>query len=301
MTLTATPSAPFPYTIQEGDSLFSIADKNGLGNNGILFLLLLNPSIDQCDPTVRVGETILVPNPGALMPTSTPVPAELSRGTKVTYLVQSGDTIAGVAGKFNSSTEEILKANDISDPNLISVGQCLSIPVNLITATATLPPTSTPVTPTVQGQPTATPASGGTSEACAFQENAAYVSDLQTLINNARTSNGLSKLNVNEQLASAAKAHAADMLCHAFLGHTGSNGSTPQSRVAAQGFTASLVIEDFYASQGGTPQSAFDWWMNDTAHKADLLNRDTTVFGVAYVSSGNSMLGGYFVVVSAKP
>jgi len=71
--------------------------------------------------------------------------------------------------------------------------------------------------------------------------------------------------------------------------------------VEGQGFTASLVVEDLYASPSATPQSAFDWWMQNSAYKADLLNPGTTVFGVAYVASESSMLGGYFVVVSAKP
>jgi hypothetical protein len=41
--------------------------------------------------------------------------------------------------------------------------------------------------------------------------------------------------------------------------------------------------------------------MTDPVSKADLLNEDTTVFGIAYVSSDTSLFGGYFVVVSASP
>jgi len=70
------------------------------------------------------------------------------------------------------------------------------------------------------------------------------------------------------------------------------------------GFTASLVLENLYAlhpAYGGNPQSAMDWWLSDPDSKADLLNANTTAFGVAYVTSDESLLGGYFVVVSAKP
>ncbi len=70
------------------------------------------------------------------------------------------------------------------------------------------------------------------------------------------------------------------------------------------GFTASLVLENLYAlhpAYGGNPQSAFDWWMNDADSKADLLNANTTVVGIAYVTSDESLLGGYFVVLSARP
>lgn len=154
-TSTSTPSAPFTYTVQEGDSLFAIAERNGLGEDGVLFLLILNPQIDPCrGRNLLVGDVILIPNPGLPMPTATPIPPDLTRGTKVTYFVQSGDTLASIAGKFNSREDDIVKENGIEDPNLIGVGQCLTIPVNLVTPTATRPPTSTPVAPVT---PTLTP------------------------------------------------------------------------------------------------------------------------------------------------
>jgi uncharacterized protein YkwD len=222
--------------------------------------------------------------------------------------VLPGDTLAGIAASFNSLEQNIIDENAIENANALQVGQVLQIPVNLVTATATLPPTSTPITPTpVGGQPTATTGTTGAANAtsapsaCAFEENAAFVTQLQTLINNARTSNGASALSANAQLAAAAKAHATDLLCNNSLSHDGSDDSTPESRVSQQGFTASLVVEDIYASQGATPQDALDWWMNSPDHRADILNANTTVFGIAYVSSDESMLGSYFVVVSAKP
>jgi uncharacterized protein YkwD len=297
-TLTPTPSAPFSYVIQEGDTLPALAERFGLGNDGVLLILDLNPEIMENNGIYFVGQTITIPPPGTARATATPIPANLSRGTRVQYIVLPGDTLAGIAARFNSLTEEIIRVNNITDANALRVGDRLQIPVNLITPTATLPPTSTPVIPTVAGQPTQAPA------ACQITENATFVSELQTLINNTRTSNGLSALRVNERLAAAAKAHATDMLCNNYLSHIGLDGSAPQSRVAAQGYVASLVIEDIYAlhpAYGITPQSAFNWWMNDPAHRADLLNPNTTEFGIAYVASESSLLGAYFVVVSARP
>ena len=43
LTATATPSAPFTYTIQEGEYLQSLVEKFGLGNDGVGLILLLNP------------------------------------------------------------------------------------------------------------------------------------------------------------------------------------------------------------------------------------------------------------------
>jgi uncharacterized protein YkwD len=306
-TITSTPSEPFDYTIQEGDSLDAIAQRFNLGEDGILLILDENPNIIiQNNGVIFVGETIRIPPPGRTRSTSTPIP-NLPRGTLIEYRVLPGDTLAGIAVRFNSLEQNIIDENEIENANALQVGDILQIPVNLVTATATLPSTSTPVTPTVAGQLTATKAVGGSggtpAAACDFQENASFVTQLQTLINDERTSNNLSALSVNADLAAAAKAHATDLLCSNELRHEGSDGSTPESRVEAQGFTASLVVEDLYAApvNVGDPQSAIDWWMSDSASRADILNAGTTVFGVAYVSSEESMLGGYFVVLSAKP
>ena len=320
-TVSPTPSGPVDYIIQEGDSLDAIAQRFNLGPDGILLILDANPLIvAQQGGVIFVGQTISIPPPGTVLATRTSIPASLGRGTLVEYRVLPGDTLAGIAASFNSIEQNIIDENAIENANALQVGQVLQIPVNLITATPTLPPTSTPVTPTLAGgqptstpltptlaagQPTSTPgaanATSAPAAACEFEENAGFVTQLQTLINNERTSNNLTALTANAQLAAAAKAHATDMLCNNFLSHTGSDGSTPQARIEAQGFPASLVVEDIYASQAATPQAALDWWLSDPEHRADILNADTTVFGVAFVSSEESMLGGYFVVVSARP
>jgi len=306
VTLTATPSGPVPYTIVEGDTLFSIAEKFNLGDDGILLIYFQNPQLlTQFGGDIQVGQTIEIPPPGTILPTTTPIPSNLTRGTKIEYRVLAGDTLAGIAARFNSLEQNIIDENKLENPNSLQIGQVLQIPVNLVTATATLSPSSTPVTPTVAGASQSTPTitTGVEPVACTFEENAAFVTELQDLINKARTTNGLPALNLNTQLTAAAKAHAIDMLCNNYLSHNGLDGSTPQTRVKAQGFTVSLVVENLYAlspAYGGNPQFALNWWMNNPAYRADILNPNTTLFGVAYVSSEKSLFGGYFVVISAK-
>lgn len=171
-TITPTPTfaTPFNYTVQDGDYLFLLVEKFTLGDDGVAKLLSLNPygGIDETtqlpigiDPTtlnIVPGMLILIPNPGYQLPTATAIPADLPRGTKIDYTVQSGDSLAAIAAKFNSTEEEIAKENNISDPSKISIGQALVIPVNLVTATPTRPPTSTPITPGPGTQlPTTTP------------------------------------------------------------------------------------------------------------------------------------------------
>jgi len=306
ITITPTPTGELSYTIQEGDLLPAIAEKFNLGPDGVSLILDLNPGIVQNGGNYRVGDTLRIPPAGTIRATPTPLPA--GRQT-ITYVVISGDTLGGIVARFNSLQEEIVKLNpDISaNPNALNVGTVLKIPINLVTATATLPATSTPVTPTIEGQPTQAPAAtagSSSSGACAPTENAGYITDLQKLINDARTSNNLPALNLNQNLATAAKGHAIDMVCNNYLGHNGLDGSTPETRVKAQGYTASLVVENLYALYpvyGLNPKTAFDWWMQDSTSHDNMLNANVTEFGIAYVEYDQSLLGGYFVVVFAKP
>jgi len=162
LTPTSTPSAPFMYTVQEGDSLSAIVEKYALGDDGIALMLMLNPyneetatGIDPLTQIVYPGQQIFVPNPDLQLPTSTPIPPDLPKGTIVDYVVQSGDSLAGIAGLFNSTVEDIVDLNELTDANAIQIGQQLKIRVNLVTPTATRPPTSTPRTPVPPGTPTA--------------------------------------------------------------------------------------------------------------------------------------------------
>ncbi len=156
ITNTPTPGAPFQYTVQEGDYLSTIVEKFQLGPDGIPLIQLLNPyggaagvGIDPTTNIVYPGQVIWIPNPGMELPTATPIPPDLPRGTIVKYIVQAGDTLGGIAAKFNSTEDAIVKQNKLEDPNALFVGQVLEIQVNLVTPTATRPPTSTPITPTV--------------------------------------------------------------------------------------------------------------------------------------------------------
>jgi LysM repeat protein len=164
-TPTPTRSAVYTYIVQEGDFLATIAEKENLGPDGVALILLLNTyteegaprSIDPATQIVYPGQEILLPYPGMPLPTSTLIPVDLSRGTILTYTIQAGDTLAGIAALFNSTIDDIIERNELDDPNAIFVGQQLEIPVNLVTATATFPPTSTPLTPAADA-PSATAA-----------------------------------------------------------------------------------------------------------------------------------------------
>ena len=311
VTVTFTPSGPQPYVIQEGDSLDSIAVKFNLGPEGSQLIYFENQAAMEANGgVIFVGQTITIPEPGKQLPTTTPIPADLRSGTLIEYRVLPGDTLAGIAFKFNSIADNIIEENNIENANALQVGDVLQIPVNLVTPTATLPATSTPVTPTAApGQAItqaataagSTPSSGAVAAQCDFQENPAYVTQLQTLLNGERTKASLTALNTDANLATAAKNHAVDMLCNNYFSDIGLDKSTPEERVSRAGFTASDVAEFIYASPTATPQDALNWWLNDAQNKENLLQADFTVLGVAYVKSTDSLFGSYFVVITAKP
>jgi len=154
VTLSPTPSEPFKYIVQEGDTLDGIAKKFALGDFGVQILFFLNPKIDPASPNINIGDEITVPNPGYQMPTATPVPSNLPAGSRLDYTIQPGDTIAGIASKFNSTAEDILKENKIAaaDANKIFVGQKIVVRANLVTPTR-------PPAPTITAGPSPTPPS----------------------------------------------------------------------------------------------------------------------------------------------
>ena len=156
--------------------------------------------------------------------------------------------------------------------------------------------------------PTTTPgaSSGGSSEnttsvtaSCNFSENAGYVGQIESLINGERQKNGLPPLTINSLLTRAAQNHAADMACSSLLSHTGSDGSYVNSRIKAAGYSASYSEEIIYA--GGSPQDAFDWWMNDKLHRDAILSTKATEMGIGYAFISSSTYGGYFTVAFASP
>lgn len=299
MTLTPTPSVPFSYIVQEGESMSSISEKFELGEDGILLLLALNPVVETQGGVLYVGQEIIVPNPGMELPTPTPVPADLARGTLLDYIVRPGDSVAAIAAQFRSTEDAIIEENELENANAIQVGQLLVIPVNLVTPEPTrLPPTAeataTPSAPT--GNETATPVAAS----CDYEENTDYIAQIFELVNNERVTQSLSPLTENSQLTAAALVHTVDMVCNSFLTEVGSDGSTPEERVTAQGYNASLVLQEIHAQPpeyGGDGQAAFDAWMGGSI----LLNPNATEIGIAYTYSQGSALGGYFTVILAAP
>ena len=48
----------------------------------------------------------------------------------VTYTVRKGNTLFGIANFFGTTVEKILSVNNITDPNMIYVGETINVPVD---------------------------------------------------------------------------------------------------------------------------------------------------------------------------
>lgn len=157
VTPTVTPSKPYEYVIQEGDSLYQIVQDRQLGDYGIVLIYLLNPydpnnaerpGIDPLTGNIFVGQTIILPPPGMEFPTATPLPTGIAPGYRITYFVLPGDSLAGIANKMNSTVAAIVNANKTlltdGENTAIYPGWTLIVPVDLVTPVPTAAATATP-------------------------------------------------------------------------------------------------------------------------------------------------------------
>jgi LysM repeat protein len=107
-----------------------------------------------CGSTGGNGGTInLVVTP---VPTPTPSPLAAPTVPPVTYRVKQGDTLSGIADMFGVTVDDIVRYNNIADPNSLSVGQVLTIPgrsPSPTPASTTATPTTTPASPPTPALP----------------------------------------------------------------------------------------------------------------------------------------------------
>jgi LysM repeat protein len=153
-TVAASPTASGPqlYVVQQDDTCYDIAAAFKVD---LLVLLAINNFTGGTCP-ITPGQTIVIPAPGSQLPTPTPIPSDLPRGTEIEYTVQPDDTLALIAAKFNSTVTSIMNLNKLTSET-IYMGQVLKVQVNLVTPTRTFAPTSTLAYPIVTKPPTTTP------------------------------------------------------------------------------------------------------------------------------------------------
>lgn len=198
----------------------------------------------------------------------------------------------------------IMKIADDSRLWVIINVTSVSAPTVAVSATP-IGPSATPagtISPTPTG-PTPTQGSASlTTASCAFTTERTKLTEVINALNAYRARNSLPAYTVNMKLAEAAQRHAIDIACHKIYVHTGTDGSTPRSRVTDTGYVAKSVSENV---NGNYPpldgQGAVNWWINDKtdpAHGRNLLSTTFTEIGVGYAFFDNY---GFYALVFAQP
>lgn len=108
----ATPSEPDTqlairtYTVEDGDSVRTIARQFGVTNETVIW------ENDLTDPDIlQVGQELrILPFSGLI------------------HEVHPGDTVASIANNYDALVQDVISANKLSDPYIIVVGQKLAVP-----------------------------------------------------------------------------------------------------------------------------------------------------------------------------
>lgn len=121
------------YTVQQGDTLSSIAARHGVSTSALISLngLAANPN------ALRIGQVLQVPGaataasmPMQSVPTSPTVASTAS--SYRTYTVVAGDTLSGIAARNGTTVSAIMAINGFTPAhaNRIRVGQTIKLPSN---------------------------------------------------------------------------------------------------------------------------------------------------------------------------
>lgn len=99
-------------------------------------------------------------------------------------------------------------------------------------------------------------------------------------INGLRAGLGLAPYALNGQLSAAAAAHSDYMAGSCDISHTEANGSTPQSRALAYGYTGDRISENIYGGTNARATDAWTFWINSPVHYAGLTHDVVNEVGI---------------------
>ena len=105
---TYSPTVGTYYTVQSGDSLWSIAKKYGITVDE------LKKANNLTSNSLSIGQKLRIP-------------IEEEESLPSTYVVKSGDTLYSIARKFNTTVDALKALNNLTT-NTLQIGQTLSIP-----------------------------------------------------------------------------------------------------------------------------------------------------------------------------
>lgn len=108
------------HTVSRGETLAGIAARYGTTTRALAQANgITNPN------RIYAGTRLTVPGPAAAP--SAPTPAATASAT---YTVRRGDTLGSIAAKAGTTIATVVSLNGIKNPNLVRIGQVLSLPAN---------------------------------------------------------------------------------------------------------------------------------------------------------------------------
>ncbi|MBP2586673.1 uncharacterized protein YkwD [Streptomyces sp. PvR006] len=134
--------------------------------------------------------------------------------------------------------------------------------------------------PPSTAKPPATEPDGGTRPA-----GGSEAEEVVRLVNVERAAAGCKALTVDADLTEAAQDYTDAMAATGDFSHTGTDGSQPQDRIEAAGYTWSRSGENIAKGQADAA-AVMDAWMHSPGHRANILDCGFTEIGVGVSTDG---------------
>ena len=168
------------------------------------------------------------------------------------YTVRAGDTMWGIARRYEIGLDELKKANpQIRNAALIYVGQRITIP---------------------EASPLRT-----------------LEDQVVVLVNRERVNRGLAPLKVNWELARVARYKSQDMVNKHYFSHYSPTYGSPFRMMEDFGLRFSAAAENIAMGQR-TPAEVMAAWMSSAGHRANILSSAFTQIGVGAAKKADGTL-----------
>lgn len=196
-----------------------------------------------------------------------------------TYVVQAGDTLSGIAARYGTTADELIRLNGDQYPRLAESNGRIVVAGWVLVVPGGAPPSVASAGGQGAGvavaQPAAVVESAPVQDAQGGYFDEAMALEIIRLTNAERVAAGLPELAVDDGLMSIARLRAVDIVTdfsHNGLrtrcGYCGENAGTRIGRTR----TASIHVAG---------------WMNSEGHRRNILNPDVARLGVAVYMLGN--------------